>query len=192
MTENLSAIDPQEHVDAIYHAAEVLRLEAGFYFDLHATDSHISDPIEADDHARLVNAATNLESAAQALIDTHTERDAIRDAAVDLIETIDQHTDCMDNRIDREALDPWIDRLQQLVDEQTEDECARPRAPNEMYVVAPLSSSFLPALQKAMRALRKRLPLANDAELLGQILFGGIVAAVESTDKQASTEAMRL
>ena len=34
----------------------------------------------------------------------------------DLVETIDLFTDCMDNRIDREPLDPYIERAEQILE----------------------------------------------------------------------------
>lgn len=41
--------------------------------------------------------------------------DDIRQCLADLIATIELHTDCMDGRIDREALDPWIERAEDLL-----------------------------------------------------------------------------
>jgi hypothetical protein len=39
----------------------------------------------------------------------------------DLIATIDLHTDCMSNRIDREALDPYIERAEDLLGQRLEE-----------------------------------------------------------------------
>lgn len=39
----------------------------------------------------------------------------------DLIATIELHTDCMNNRIDREALDPYIERAEDLLGEKIEE-----------------------------------------------------------------------
>lgn len=44
----------------------------------------------------------------------------IAQALRDLIETIDLHTDCMDGQIDREALDPWIERAEAALAAQEE------------------------------------------------------------------------
>jgi len=38
-----------------------------------------------------------------------------------LVATIDLHTDCMDNRIDREALDPYIEQAEDLLGESLEE-----------------------------------------------------------------------
>lgn len=115
--ESIAAIDEQEHVDSIYAGAEVLRLEAGYFLDSHVDQANgtITDEVWAEDHLRMTQAASNLEVAAEAFIELQTARDALSAAAHDLIETIDLHTDCMDGRIDREALDPWIEKLQALL-----------------------------------------------------------------------------
>jgi hypothetical protein len=39
----------------------------------------------------------------------------------DLIATIELHTDCMDGRIDRHALDPYIERAEDLLGESLEE-----------------------------------------------------------------------
>lgn len=39
----------------------------------------------------------------------------------DLVATIELHTDCMDGRIDREALDPYIERAEELLGQSLEE-----------------------------------------------------------------------
>ncbi|MCX7172445.1 MAG: hypothetical protein NT159_00580 [Proteobacteria bacterium] len=39
----------------------------------------------------------------------------------DLVATIDLHTDCMDGRIDRAALEPYIERAEDLLGETLEE-----------------------------------------------------------------------
>jgi len=39
----------------------------------------------------------------------------------DLLATIDLHTDCMDGRLDREALDTYIERAEDLLGESLEE-----------------------------------------------------------------------
>jgi len=44
------------------------------------------------------------------------------EAAKDLLSTIDLHTDCMSNQIDREALEPWMDIVEGfLIKEEKND-----------------------------------------------------------------------
>lgn len=43
----------------------------------------------------------------------------IRACLRDLVATIELHTDCMDGRIDREALEPYIERAEDLLGETT-------------------------------------------------------------------------
>lgn len=42
----------------------------------------------------------------------------LRGCLRDLICTIDLHTDCMDGSIDREALEPYIERAEELLQER--------------------------------------------------------------------------
>lgn len=39
----------------------------------------------------------------------------LKTSAVDLLSTIDLHTDCMDGKIDREALDVWMDKVEAAI-----------------------------------------------------------------------------
>ena len=50
-----------------------------------------------------------------------TLQDDIKRCLRDLIATIELHTDCMDGRIDREALDPYIERAEDLLGERLEE-----------------------------------------------------------------------
>jgi len=45
-----------------------------------------------------------------------TREQLLTSALRDLVETIDFFTDCMDNRIDREPLDPYIERAEQILE----------------------------------------------------------------------------
>lgn len=45
----------------------------------------------------------------------------LKTAAVDLLATIDLHTDSMDGQIDREALDAWMDKVESAITELEEE-----------------------------------------------------------------------
>lgn len=45
----------------------------------------------------------------------------VKAALRDLVATIDLYTDCMSNKIDREALDPWIERAEDLLGQTLEE-----------------------------------------------------------------------
>lgn len=45
----------------------------------------------------------------------------IEQALRNLLATIELHTDCMDGRIDRAALDPWIEKAEDLLGETIEE-----------------------------------------------------------------------
>ena len=47
--------------------------------------------------------------------------DDVKRVLRDLVATIDLHTDCMSNKIDREALDPWIERAEDLLGQTLEE-----------------------------------------------------------------------
>ncbi len=47
--------------------------------------------------------------------------DDVKGVLRDLVATIDLHTDCMSNKIDREALDPWIERAEDLLGQTLEE-----------------------------------------------------------------------
>ena len=47
--------------------------------------------------------------------------DGVKAVLRDLLATIELHTDCMDGRIDRAALDPYIERAEDLLGESIEE-----------------------------------------------------------------------
>jgi len=47
--------------------------------------------------------------------------DDIKRCLRNLVATIDLHTDCMTNQIDREALDPYIEQAEDLLGERLEE-----------------------------------------------------------------------
>ncbi len=46
----------------------------------------------------------------------------------------------------------------------------------------PLSATFVPALQKAIAALRQHYPKEKDAELLGRLFVAGIVTTLNTPE----------
>lgn len=48
-------------------------------------------------------------------IEKLTREMQIENALRDLLATIELQTDCMDGRIDREALDPWIEKAEHVL-----------------------------------------------------------------------------
>ena len=48
-------------------------------------------------------------------IEKLTREMQIENALRDLLATIELQTDCMDGRIDREALDPWIEKAEDVL-----------------------------------------------------------------------------
>lgn len=54
--------------------------------------------------------------------ETAGDRDLqIEEALRELLATIELHTDCMDGRIDRAALDPWIEKAEEALGETIEE-----------------------------------------------------------------------
>lgn len=51
-----------------------------------------------------------------------------------------------------------------------------------VLVGMPLSATFVPALQKALAALRQLHPKEKDAELLGRLLVTGIVTTLATPE----------
>jgi hypothetical protein len=44
-----------------------------------------------------------------------THQDDLRNCLINLLASIELHTDCMDGRIDRAALDPWIEKAEDIL-----------------------------------------------------------------------------
>ena len=92
--------------------------------------SELTDPLPADAVGSLGEPATRERRAVRERIglDPHKRSNVVNtrvhdlEACLrDLIATIDLHTDCMDNRIDREPLDDYIARAEDLLGETLEE-----------------------------------------------------------------------
>lgn len=82
------AIDPQEHVDAIYDVAGLIQAEARILKECHTTQDGDwgNDHNVKKTHAYMLARATAAEAAAEAFITTQTERDELLAALVALVQ----------------------------------------------------------------------------------------------------------
>lgn len=85
-----SVIDPQEHVDAIGNAADAVRRNAECMREAHTLqddrDNWVGDDDTRDAYQREIAAASDLDAAADYLVDLQGERDALLLALIGLVE----------------------------------------------------------------------------------------------------------